>query len=640
MKTKKVLIGLAGFLLAMAFVFSSCDRDTAVTGVELNRTELVTLAVGASDTLIATVSPHNATNQNVFWTTDCNGEVVAVREGIVTAMSVGTARVTVATQEGNWAAYVYFQVVLRTVPVESVTIDNVTTADGEEIEIEIVDGIKTIAVSHGNNFFSFHYTLGPPDTEEESVANRRVIWTSRDAAVVVINSVGMVTNISPGTTYVVVTSEEDNSVQDSVRVTIEPILLERIYIRLNEVNVERDTIIIGNTTTYQIHFEPSDASFQAINWSVTALDGSPIGPATEDTIVTVAGGAVRGIIPGEVYVVATSVQEGVEPVRVRITVVGIPVTGVSLNTGTLQIRAGAMDTLERTVYPADATNRAVIWETSDPTVAQVRILEAVWWEFPPRVAVDGLSEGTATITVRTVDGDFEATATVTVTAGVPPECDPNGVTLVLGSVNPRTTTTWTTGNLVWSDVVVATGCNKIDYYAANLAQPLPTTFQSDCRRGTLTGTDVSFFSWCAVHRFSDVLCPAPWRVPTRDDFDALDRYFGGNGTAQRVNAPDLIDSLMTYWGAERLGHIGLGGPVPDEGAILSPSIAHRWFPVGTNGNFATHYWKFGEGSAINGRTFSFNHAQTSPTALVRTVNPNITNFSKHSAAILRCVRDN
>jgi uncharacterized protein (TIGR02145 family) len=33
-----------------------------------------------------------------------------------------------------------------------------------------------------------------------------------------------------------------------------------------------------------------------------------------------------------------------------------------------------------------------------------------------------------------------------------------------------------------------------------------------------TGTFGSWFSWCMVAQYADVLCPSPWRVPTRGDF--------------------------------------------------------------------------------------------------------------------------
>ncbi|MFL0268872.1 leucine-rich repeat domain-containing protein [Candidatus Clostridium radicumherbarum] len=73
------------------------------SSVSLNKT-MNTLTVDDTDTLIATVSPSNATNKNVQWSTS-NSNVATVDEaGKVTAIGVGTATITATTIDGNKAA--------------------------------------------------------------------------------------------------------------------------------------------------------------------------------------------------------------------------------------------------------------------------------------------------------------------------------------------------------------------------------------------------------------------------------------------------------------------------------------------------------------------------------------------------------
>jgi hypothetical protein len=75
----------------------------AVTGVELNETE-VTLIVGESIELTATVLPENATNKNIIWASS-DEEVASVSpDGTVTALSEGTATITVTTEDGGFTA--------------------------------------------------------------------------------------------------------------------------------------------------------------------------------------------------------------------------------------------------------------------------------------------------------------------------------------------------------------------------------------------------------------------------------------------------------------------------------------------------------------------------------------------------------
>lgn len=82
-----------------------------------------------------------------------------------------------------------------------------------------------------------------------------------------------------------------------------------------------------------------------------------------------------------------------------------PVTGVSLNASSGELEVGGSVTLVATVTPADATNKAVTWESSAPAVASVS--DGV---------VSALTAGSAIITVKTADGGYTASYNLTVKA--------------------------------------------------------------------------------------------------------------------------------------------------------------------------------------------------------------------------------
>ena len=90
------------------------------------------------------------------------------------------------------------------------------------------------------------------------------------------------------------------------------------------------------------------------------------------------------------------------------------VTGVTLNTETLELFTGGSATLTATVEPSDAANQNVTWASSDPSVATVDAAGKV----------TAVGAGTATITVTTADGGFTATCAVTVRPDIPP-ANPN-----------------------------------------------------------------------------------------------------------------------------------------------------------------------------------------------------------------------
>mgnify|MGYP001206635875 CR=1 FL=1 len=136
--------------------------------------------------------------------------------------------------------------------------------------------------------------------------------------------------------------------------------------------------LTGNASLFRLKFLASGAIGQT---GVISVSSAELGVAPEGTVIKASGGILS------------------------VSVSGIPVTGVSLDKTTLTFDAiGQSKTLTATVEPADATNKRVIWSTSNPSVAVV-----------DNGVVTAVGEGTAIITVTTEDGGFTATCTVTVT---------------------------------------------------------------------------------------------------------------------------------------------------------------------------------------------------------------------------------
>ncbi len=75
----------------------------SVTGVSLDKSEL-SLSEGGKYTLTATITPSDATNQNVTWSSDNTAVATVSDSGVVTAVAEGTANITVTTEDGGFAA--------------------------------------------------------------------------------------------------------------------------------------------------------------------------------------------------------------------------------------------------------------------------------------------------------------------------------------------------------------------------------------------------------------------------------------------------------------------------------------------------------------------------------------------------------
>jgi uncharacterized protein (TIGR02145 family) len=124
---------------------------------------------------------------------------------------------------------------------------------------------------------------------------------------------------------------------------------------------------------------------------------------------------------------------------------------------------------------------------------------------------------------------------------------------------------------IWSDAVQATGCDKehIGGSARNRATRQHFIL-TDCRSNPDHPGD--FFSWCAVARFADTLCPAPWRVPTAKDFCGLDKIlFNRNKCNTHIVTPEkMIETYINLWGG------AFGGGAGGRGILFSNVKAYYW----------------------------------------------------------------
>ena len=157
--------------------------EVKVTGVSLNKTE-VSLEVGGTETLVATVAPSDATNKNVSWSSS-NASVVSVADGVLTAKKAGKAEITVKTEDGNFTARA--QVTVTEPAPAEVKVTDVTL---NKHEVSLFKGGSETLVA----------TVLP-----ENATNKAVTWKSDDKEVVTVVD-GVLTAVDVGTAEVTVTT--------------------------------------------------------------------------------------------------------------------------------------------------------------------------------------------------------------------------------------------------------------------------------------------------------------------------------------------------------------------------------------------------------------------------------------------------
>ena len=141
-------------------------------------------------------------------------------------------------------------------------------------------------------------------------------------------------------------------------------------------------IHIGDEIKLTATVSPAEAG-QAVVWS-----------SSNEAKVTVSeDGTARGIAAGYAYVTATTTDGTGRSARCRVNVSKVDVTGITLSSTSLNLHLGETGKLTATVNPANATNKAVSWKSSNTSVVTV----------DSEGNLTPKAEGTATVTVTSAD---------------------------------------------------------------------------------------------------------------------------------------------------------------------------------------------------------------------------------------------
>lgn len=233
--------------------------------------------------------------------------------------------------------------------------------------------------------------------EPDEADNKSVSWSSSADGIASVDATGKVSANSAGVAVITVTTA-DGGYTATCTVTVTepaaPVAVTGVTLDKTEL-----TIIEGKSETLTASVQPSDATNKAVSWS-----------SDNTAVATVTNGVVNALTVGTAAITVTTADGGYTA-TCNVTVEEAPVihvTGVSLNKTTLSLKEGTSETLTATISPNDAADKSVTWSSNNDGVATVS-----------NGNVTAIAEGTAIITVTTIDGGYTASCEVTVTAGTP-----------------------------------------------------------------------------------------------------------------------------------------------------------------------------------------------------------------------------
>lgn len=435
----------------------------AVTGVKLDKTE-ANVTVDGQITLKVTVSPDNAGNKEVEWSSSDSTIASVDNNGVVTGHKAGTATITVKTKDGGKTATCKVTVTDKVVAVTEVKLEKTTA------EMKVGDTLTLTA------------TVTP-----DNATNKKVTWKSDKTDIADVDANGKVTAKAKGTATITVTTEDGGKTAKCV-VTVDEKAPETVPVTGITLDKTELTLKVGETYQLKHTLNPENATNKNVTWSgnnyvnvtgqglvtakkvtgdnpvditvttqegnftatckvtVTAADKTELETAiTEaesaktDIAVSTDGSDVEPTkkwvtqsemdsfdnaitdaetvknnnnATAEQITEAITALNGAKEAFVKAQKAGtketvVKVDSVTLNNSSLTLTVDETATLTATVTPENATNKEIKWESNNQSIATV----------DENGTVTAVGEGTATITA-TADG-VKAECTVTVNKAKP-----------------------------------------------------------------------------------------------------------------------------------------------------------------------------------------------------------------------------
>lgn len=396
MNNLKLLIATT---LVISTVLISCNEDDPeikITNFTFN-TASVEVNEGTTVNLndYLTIEGEDANKAEVSFTSD-NDEIVAVDGFTLSAVGIGETVLTAT--EANTSQSATLEVTVITNPVTGVSFDK------ESIELIIggTEQLTAIIAPENATEKEVSWSVEFPPGGKNSEAAPTDIATVSDA--------GLVTAVAPGEVNVIVTTK-DGGFTASTKVTVSGISVTGISLDAETTDIE-----MGSTVQLTATIAPADATEQGIIWSVDFPSSNKVGEAAPTDIATVSEtGLVTAVSIGTVVVTATT-KDGALTASTTVTVSGIPVTGVSLDTKSAVLKVGSNVQLAAIIAPSNATEQGVTWSVDFPSASKTSQAS------PTDIAtvsetglVTAISAGTVVVTSTTKDGAFAASATISVT---------------------------------------------------------------------------------------------------------------------------------------------------------------------------------------------------------------------------------
>lgn len=185
-----------------------------------------------------------------------------------------------------------------------------------------------------------------------SASNRKITWISSNPDIALVSSTGIVTGIKKG--EATITAVASSGVSKSCVVSVQDVEITSLSFKKNAA-----TIYAGKQGKLAPTILPKNAPAASLVWT-----------SSDPSVVSVdQNGVVKALKAGTAQIIV-STHEGVSA-SVTLTVKEYAVSAIKISKRSVNVTVGASGTIRAQVGPSKATNKNIIWTSSNPAVASV-----------------------------------------------------------------------------------------------------------------------------------------------------------------------------------------------------------------------------------------------------------------------------
>ena len=259
-------------------------------------------------------------------------------------------------------------------------IDNAVIKAVCNVTVEPIDATnifidKKVIVFNGEQNLTLNATIEPKDA-----TNQIVYWEIDNSKIAKLevgkNNSVVVTALSAGEAVITARAGFESSITSTCKIKVNPIAIQGFSLQETE-----KTVKVGDVFTIEPIITPTYATKENIKWELSDVN---IAKINEDY-------SISALSPGKCVVKAILEGTGLEA-TCELTVEPILLESISFDNHTYKVEVGGRKQLNVMFTPENATNKNVIWASSDPAIASIDEDGIVLGNTSGRVKVTATSE--------------------------------------------------------------------------------------------------------------------------------------------------------------------------------------------------------------------------------------------------------